>query len=115
MFTWKDKRIVMKPIPPNPRPTKEERPKFISICNRVEFFVDSKETKQSFALVVKEEVVSSTEISEELKLEHVREPRALWQHNATIFHDFKDHFIQKECVREASFQFFKFISPTIST
>jgi len=27
------KRIAMKPIPPPPKPTKEEKPKFISICN----------------------------------------------------------------------------------
>ena len=33
-----------------------------------------KETKQSFALVVKEEVVSSAEIFKEIKLEHVGEP-----------------------------------------
>ena len=45
VFTWKDKRIIMKPIPPNPRPTKEEKLKFISICNRGEFFVKSKKIK----------------------------------------------------------------------
>ena len=56
----------MKPIPPAPKPTKEEEPKFISICNRDESSVKSKETKQSFALVVKEEVSLTTEISEEI-------------------------------------------------
>ena len=33
MFTWEGKRIAMKPIPPAPKPTKEEKSKFISICN----------------------------------------------------------------------------------
>ena len=54
MFTWEGKRITMKPIPPPPKPTKEKMSKFISICNRGEFLVKSKETKQQFALVVKE-------------------------------------------------------------
>ena len=44
----------MKLIEPIPRSIKEEKPKFISICNQDEFFVESKETKQSFALMVKE-------------------------------------------------------------
>ena len=55
--------------------TKEEKAKFIFICNRGEFLVKSKETKQSVTLVVKEEVFS-TEISE-MKLEHVEEPKSL--------------------------------------
>ena len=62
------KRIAMKPIPPPPKPTKEEKPKFISICNRDEFLVDSKETKEQFALLVKEEVVPSMKIPGKLKL-----------------------------------------------
>ena len=66
--------------------------------------MESKETKQSFALVIKKEVDSSTEIFEEIKLEHVGEPKPLWQHNATILHDFKDLFMQKESARDASFQ-----------
>ena len=53
-FTWEGKRIAMKPIPPPLKPTKEKMSKFISICNRGEFLVKSKETKQQFALVVKE-------------------------------------------------------------
>jgi len=44
MFTWEGTRIAMKPIPPVPKPTKEEKSKFISICNRGEFLVESKET-----------------------------------------------------------------------
>ena len=40
--------------------------------------MESKETKQSFALMVKEDVVFSTEIFEEMKLEHVGEPKPLW-------------------------------------
>ena len=45
MFTCEDKKIAMKPIPPVPKPTKEEKLKFISIYNRGEFLVESKETK----------------------------------------------------------------------
>ena len=67
MFTWEGKRIAMKPIPPPPKPTKGEEPKFISICNRGEFLVESKETKQRFALVVKE-VGPTIEVSEKMKL-----------------------------------------------
>jgi len=33
MFTWEGKRIAMMLIPPPLRPTKEEKPKFITICN----------------------------------------------------------------------------------
>jgi len=49
--------------------------------------------KQSFALVVKKEVISSSKIFEEMKLEHVKEPKQLCQHNATILHDFEDPFM----------------------
>jgi len=68
MFAWEGKKIAMKPIPPVPRPAKEEKPKFISICNRDELLVESKETNQIFALVVNEEVAISTEVSEKMKL-----------------------------------------------
>ena len=34
MFTWKDKRAAMKPVPPIPMSTKEKEPKLVSICNR---------------------------------------------------------------------------------
>ena len=56
MFTWEDKRITMKPIPPAPKPTIEEKPKFIFVCNGGELLVESKEIKQRFALVVKGEI-----------------------------------------------------------
>jgi len=46
MFTWEGKKIAMRLIPLVPRPVQEEKPKFISICNRGEFLVESKETKQ---------------------------------------------------------------------
>ena len=58
----------MKPIPPALKPTKEEKPEFISICNQVNFLVESKETKQRFALVVKKEVGPSTEVPDKMKL-----------------------------------------------
>jgi len=71
MFAWKGKKVTMKPSPLIPKPIKEKEPKLISICHQDEFCVELKETKKSFALVVKEEVVPSTEISEKIKLEHV--------------------------------------------
>ena len=55
----------MKPIPPLLRPAKEEKPKFIFICNQSEFLMESKETKQRFALIIKEE---SIEVPENMKL-----------------------------------------------
>ena len=45
VFPWKGKIVSMRPIPPAPRPTKEEEPKFISISNRVKSSVDSKHKK----------------------------------------------------------------------
>ena len=57
----------MKPILPVPKPAKEKA-KFISICSRREFLVELKETKQSFALIVKEVVAPSIEVSEKIKL-----------------------------------------------
>jgi len=68
MFTWEGKRIVTKPILPPLKPTKEEKPEFISICNQSEFLVKSKETKQRFALVVKEEIGPEIKVPEKMKL-----------------------------------------------
>jgi len=45
VFSWKGKKVSMRPIPPAPKLTKEEEPKFISICNRGESLVGSKKTK----------------------------------------------------------------------
>ena len=39
VFTWKDKRIAMKPMPLSPKQTKEDKSKFIFIYNRGEFFL----------------------------------------------------------------------------
>ena len=47
VFIWKDKRIAMKHITLSLKPQKEEKPKFISICNRGKFFVKSKETSRA--------------------------------------------------------------------
>jgi len=58
--------------------------------------MESKETKQSFTLVVKEDVVSYTEISEKIELEHMGETKLLWQHSTFILHDFEDSFLQKK-------------------
>jgi len=67
VFPWKGKRVVIRSIPPAPKSIEEEKTKFISICNRREFFVESKETEQRFAWVIKEEVAPSIEVSEKIK------------------------------------------------
>ena len=41
MFNWKGKRVVMSPIPPTPKSTKEKEYKFVSMCNQGEFLVGS--------------------------------------------------------------------------
>jgi len=66
--------------------------------------LESKETKQSFTLMVKEEVVASTEIFEKINLKHVGEPKPLWQHSSSILHDFEDSFLQNDSARAKSFQ-----------
>ena len=50
-----------------PKSTEEEKPKFIFICNRGEFLVESKEIKKKLALVVKEEVSLTAEILEKME------------------------------------------------
>ena len=108
MFMWKGKRVAMKHIPPVSKSAKEKEPKLILICNRGEFLVQPKETKQNFILVVKEKITPPTEIPEEKRplLEEFKPP---WHHNASIRHDFEDPFLQKENARDESFQFFKII------
>jgi hypothetical protein len=66
MFLWKGKRVAMKPTPPIPKPTKEEEPKFLSMCTHRVFLTESKETKEKFALVIKEEVMPPSDIPEEM-------------------------------------------------
>jgi len=75
MFNWKDKRVDVRSIPPIPKSTKENEPKFIYICNRDEFLVESRETKQKFALVIKEEVTPLAEIPKKMRslLESLKE------------------------------------------
>jgi len=51
-----------------------------SLLNLSYYLMNLKESK-----VLKEEIVSSTEIFEEMKLEHVGEHKSLWKHNASFF------------------------------
>jgi len=90
--------------------------------------VESKETKQRFALVVKE-VAPSIEVPEKMKpmlkefkrIIHAELPeglspmRDIQHHGAFILHGFEDPFMRKESVRDENFKFFKFISPYFST
>jgi len=119
----------MRPISPALRPTEEETPKFIPIYNRGEFLVKSKEIKENFALVVKEKVTTSIEIPKKMKpmLEEFKEVvhdkpseglqpmRDIQHHDTSIIHGLENPFMQKESVRDESFRFFNFISPSIST
>jgi len=41
--------------------------------------------------------------------------RDIQHHGTSIRHNFKDPFLQEENAQDESFQFFKFISPTIGT
>ena len=70
-FQWKKKRIIIPPLPPLSKTTKadkeEESTKIFSLCKRGEFLFESKETRQQFALVVKEEVAPPIDIPEEMK------------------------------------------------
>ena len=57
----------MRPIPPTPKSTKERESKFASMCNRDEFFVESKETKNGVALLVKKEITPPARVSEKVE------------------------------------------------
>ena len=67
MFNWKGRIAVMRLIPYTPKFTKEKEPKFTSICKRGKFLLESEETKQIFALVVKKEVTPLAEIPEKMR------------------------------------------------
>ena len=45
VFSWKDKRVIMRAIPPTSKSIEEEMSKLISICNQCKFFVESKKIK----------------------------------------------------------------------
>ena len=118
----------MRTTQPAPKPTEEENTKFIFICNRGEFLMESKETQQKFALVVKKEVAPSLEVSKKMKpiLEefkkkfHVELPeelppmREIQHYDTSIIRCFENLFMQKKSTRDEIFKFFKFASPTIS-
>ena len=73
VFPWKGKRVAMRSILPAPKPAEEEeKPKFISICNRGEFFVEPKDIKQGITL---KEVSPTIKIPEEINqsLEELKE------------------------------------------
>ena len=80
VFPWKGKRVAMRSILPAPKPAEEEeKPKFIFICNRGEFLVESKETKQWVYLLVKEEVTPPTKVLEKIK--------SLLEESKSVIHD----------------------------
>ena len=53
-------------MPPIPSP--KEKPKLMLVCNQGEIFVESKEIKQNFTLVVKEEVAPSIKVPKKMKV-----------------------------------------------
>jgi len=63
MFLWRGKKIAVKPIWEQGEASKE----FLSVCNSGEFLIESKETKQRFAMVIKEEVTPSVDIPTKLQ------------------------------------------------
>jgi len=63
MFNWKSKRVAMRPIPPAPKAIKEEEPRFASIYNQGEFFVEPKEVKEGIVL---EEISPIVEVLREV-------------------------------------------------
>ena len=67
MYIWNGKRVAMRSIPFTPKFTKENKPKFIPICNRDEFLVGSKEINQRFALVIKKEVTLPIEMTKKMR------------------------------------------------
>jgi len=67
MFIWKGKIVAMRSIPFTSEFTKENKPKFISICNRDEFLVGSKEINRRFALVIKKKVTLPVEMPKKMR------------------------------------------------
>ena len=112
----------MSPIPSS----KEEKPQLVLVCNQGEFFVEPKEIKQGVTL---EEVSTTIEIPKKVdksldKCQEVGHDELFEKsppvedipyHGAYILHGFEDPFVRKESDRDESFNFFMFISPTIST
>ena len=113
--------LVIKPILPISSP-KEEKLKFMPMCNQSEFFMESKKIKQNLTL---EEIILPAEVPEELdksldeykgvvydKLVDILSSRRDIQHHGTfILHSFADPFMRKKSVKDESPKFFKFISP----
>ncbi|XP_020262594.1 uncharacterized protein LOC109838567 [Asparagus officinalis] len=66
-FVWMNKMIILPPIPPSPKHPKDQKSKQISLYNKCEFLAESKELKQRFALVVKEEVKTLIEVPGKMK------------------------------------------------
>jgi len=110
----------MQPISLIPKSIEEEKLKFISICNRCEFLMELKEIKKSLYLVVKEEVSLTAEILEKMEpslekskgVVHDKHAEGLLPMRGIQHHDVS--ILQKKSTRCERFQFFKFISPTIS-
>jgi len=112
-------------VPPIPS-SKKEKPQLVLICNQGEFFVKPKEVEHGIVL---EGVSPTVKVPEEIdklpdedkgvghdNLLDVLPPMEDNRHLGTfIFYNFKDPFLQEENARDESFQFFKFISPTIGT
>ncbi|XP_020258653.1 uncharacterized protein LOC109835064 [Asparagus officinalis] len=67
-FVWMNKKIIIPSIPPSPKSLKYQNSKHISLCNKGEFLAESKELKQRFVLVVKEELKTLMEVPDKMKL-----------------------------------------------
>jgi len=96
------------------------------VCNQGEFFAEPKEVELGIIL---EEVSTTAEVPKEVdksleeykgvkhdKLFEVLPPvEDIPDHGKVILYGFEDPFLRKKSDKDDSFNFFKFISPTIST
>ncbi|XP_020262738.1 uncharacterized protein LOC109838727 [Asparagus officinalis] len=66
-FVWMNKKIIIPPIPPSPKSPEDQNSKHISLYNKGKFIAESKELKQRFAFMVKEELKMPMEVPEKMK------------------------------------------------
>ena len=96
------------------------------VCNQVEFFIEPKEVEQGITLEevsptikIPKKVDKSLDEGKEVKHDKLFEVSPFEEdiphHGTSILHGFENPFMRKESARDESFNFFKFILPTIST
>jgi len=102
---------------------KEEKSQLVPICNQGEFFMKTKRNKATSCFIrsffnrrnFRGDREESKGVVHDKLLETSPPMEDIPHHGTSILHGFKDPFMRKECAIYESFNFFKFISPTIST